>query len=412
MVVAVDTSGAEKALDAGGSVLDAVVVYAQGAVCTRRARVVVPGGHRGDLRVRIGDVPLSAVAQSLRGAVAAGPEGVRVADVRPHVEAVLVEPEDLPELRRALDAATERRSRLTGRRTRLAAEIEATAALRAVPGKPRREDPYPRPASVEPVLALADFVARRLTTLHDRMRALDGDCREADYDVAVAQHRLAEASGAVRTEETRTTGAAVVTLDGLPEDASDPVEIVLDLEYQVPGARWVPQYQLRLDRAMTGGTLVMRAAVAQRTGEDWSGVRLGLSTADLDRRTDLPELRSLRIGRRQAAPPASGWREPPSGLDELFTGYDAGESKRQQRLSSLGRPVPRAGGYGGPPDGLLVGGAPEPRYVDDEDTDSWMYAEQDRGMTFAGSPPRAPGAAAPPPMMAAPAAPAAQAMPA
>jgi hypothetical protein len=52
-------------------------------------------------------------------------------------------------------------------------------------------------------------------------------------------------------------------------------------------------------------------------------VRLGLSTADLLRRADLPELRSLRIGRRQEEPAHLSWREPPAGLDDLFAGYDA-----------------------------------------------------------------------------------------
>ncbi|MCI0385985.1 DUF4139 domain-containing protein, partial [Streptomyces sp. CNQ085] len=102
-------------------------------------------------------------------------------------------------------------------------------------------------------------------------------------------------------------------------------EAELEVEYHVPGATWSPVYQLRLDGADSafGGTIVLRACVAQRTGEDWTGVRLGLSTADLLRPADVPRLRSLRIGRRQEEPTARGWREPPPGLDELFAGYDA-----------------------------------------------------------------------------------------
>jgi hypothetical protein len=326
--------------------LESVVVYAQGAICTRRARVAVPDGHTGELRVQVGGIPLAAYAESLRGSVVDSGGTVRVADVRPHLETQVVTAEDLPQLRRVLDEARERARRLAGRRVRLRTEIDATAALRAVPAKPRREDPYPRPASVEPVLALADFVDTRLTSLHESYRAVDAECRQADHDVTVAKHRLDEASGALRTTETQTTGAAVLTLDVAESVAG---EVLLDVEYQVPGARWVPQYQLRLDPAMTGGSLVMRAAVAQRTGEDWSGVRLGLSTADLDRRTDLPELRSLRIGRRQAVPPASGWREPPSGLDELFTGYDTRRQARALRQEEYAGAVALAGpgGLGG-----------------------------------------------------------------
>ncbi|MCF2529519.1 DUF4139 domain-containing protein [Yinghuangia soli] len=364
MVVAVESDVSGRALE---SVLDAVVVYARGAVCTRRARFVLPAGHRGELRIRVGDVPLSASAPSLRGSIVSGPAGLRVADVRPRIEAVVVEAADLPRLRRIRDEAFEAAAKLTARRKRLAADIDTVAALRAVPAKPRREDPYPRPAAVEPVLALAAFVADRLDVLHGRLQALDEECRRADHEAQVAAHRLQEASGALRTEQSRTTGAAVLTLD-LPDAVQDAADVVVDLEYQVPGACWVPMYQLRLDTAMTSGTLVMRAAVAQRTGEDWSAVRLALSTADLDRRTDLPELRSLRIGRRQAAPAPSGWREPPVGLDELFGGYDTAAAKRPPRYSGVAlaagaadsedlyrtgtfAAVPAFGGPGGPPDG-------------------------------------------------------------
>src|SRR6185369_5115727 len=76
------------------------------------------------------------------------------------------------------------------------------------------------------------------------------------------------------------------------------------------------------------GVLTMRAAVAQGSGEDWSQVKLSLSTAALDRRTALPELKSLRIGRAQPPPQRSGWRDPPPGLDELFSGFDAAWARR------------------------------------------------------------------------------------
>lgn len=390
MAVAVEPDAPAQA--ALGSVLESVVVYAQGAICTRRARFTLPEGHRGEFRVHVDDVPLSAYPQSLRGSVASGPDGLRVADVRPHIDAVVVEPRDVPELRRACDAANEYLLRLSTRRRRLQTEIETTAALRAAQARQRRDDPYPRPAAVEPVLALADFVADRLGVLQVRLRALDEEYRQAEHDARVAKHRLDEASGSLRVEEARTTGSAVLTLDLAGEASTSATEVVVDLEYQVPGARWVPQYQLRLDQAMTGGSLVMRAAVAQRTGEDWTGVRLGLSTADLDRRTDLPELRSLRIGRRQAAPAPSGWREPPSGLDELFAGYDQGEAKRRARAAQAA-PLP-----------VAVGSAAKSDAYDTADlrlgADAWMQEEQARAITPDPMPVAAP---MPPPMVMPPA---------
>jgi hypothetical protein len=55
--------------------------------------------------------------------------------------------------------------------------------------------------------------------------------------------------------------------------------VTLELEYFVPGARWVPAYQCRMSRDGRETTLALRALVCQRSGEDWSAAKLELSTA-------------------------------------------------------------------------------------------------------------------------------------
>jgi hypothetical protein len=75
----------------------------------------------------------------------------------------------------------------------------------------------------------------------------------------------------------------------------------LVVRYRVPGARWAPAYSLELDPALRTGTLTIKAAVAQQTRRGLDGdVDLVVSTARPQDWHDLPELRSLRIGRRQA----------------------------------------------------------------------------------------------------------------
>ncbi|MFO0632880.1 MAG: DUF4139 domain-containing protein [Nannocystaceae bacterium] len=128
----------------------------------------------------------------------------------------------------------------------------------------------------------------------------------------------------------------------------------LAIDYQVPGARWVPSYQLALDDR-GGGSLTMRAAIAQATGEDWHGVALSLSTASLSRRTSVPELQSRRVGRKQPEPPRAGWREPPPGLEGLFADYDGfaatDPAVRTTRAGSLGArpPMPASPAIPPPP---------------------------------------------------------------
>ena len=48
----------------------------------------------------------------------------------------------------------------------------------------------------------------------------------------------------------------------------------------------------------------------------------------------MPELKALKIGRRQEAPPRSGWREPPPGLEALFEAYDSAMSGMPPRSAA------------------------------------------------------------------------------
>ncbi|MFD7692604.1 DUF4139 domain-containing protein [Streptomyces sp. NPDC059805] len=296
------------------STLDAVVVYAQGALCTRVARGTVPA----DGRVRVTGLPRSMDPGSLR-ATAAGGNGARVTEVRLEVAAVPAGTEDTGSLRREMERLRDVHAAARARRDRQAGLIGETAALRPVPPAREPGDP-PRATPADAWLRLAAFVDARLRAQQHRLTELEEELRRAEHDLAVATDRWTRASTDVPSGDIATSVVAVVTLDGV-DTAAGPVE--LELEYGVPGAVWAPAYRLTHRRGEDGGTLVLRASVAQRTGEDWTGVRLALATADLRRRTDLPKLRSLRLGRRQPAPTPSGWREPPAGLADLFSGYDA-----------------------------------------------------------------------------------------
>ncbi|MFJ6016722.1 DUF4139 domain-containing protein [Streptomyces sp. NPDC092952] len=306
------TAGSLDSLPEWGSALDSVVVYARGALCRRLARGSVPP----DGRVRVTGLPRSLDPGSLRVRVL-GDSGARVTGARVEVGA---EPSgaEVPEgPRREFERLTEEYAAVCGRRDRQLGLIEEVSALRPVPPARRREDPHRRTAA-DAWLALADFVDGRLTGLHARLVELEEAVREAEHRLTVAADRLERASTDTPSPGVDTTVRAVLTLDGAGDGDTG-----VELEYGVPGAVWVPTYRLGHRRDDDSGRLVLRASVAQRTGEDWTGVRIALATADLRRRTDLPRLRSLRIGRGRPAPAPSGWREPPAGLGDLFSGYDA-----------------------------------------------------------------------------------------
>lgn len=305
-----------------GSALDSVVVYAQGAVCRRLARGNVPA----DGRVRVTGLPRSLDPGSLRARVLGAP-GVRVVEARVEVDA---EPSDTGAsdgLRREVERLRDEHAAAEGRRDRQLSRIEEVRALHPVAPPRKRDDPHRR-TPVDAWLELADFVEQRLTGLHAHLVELEEALERAEHELTVAVDRLARASTDAPSAHVESTVCAVLTLDGAGHgDAGDETrgdaEVEVEVEYGVPGAVWAPAYRLTHRQGDDDGRLVLRASVAQRTGEDWTGVLVSLSTADLRRRTDLPRLRSIRIGRRQPAPAPSGWREPPAGLADLFTGYDA-----------------------------------------------------------------------------------------
>lgn len=347
-----------------GSTLDSVVVYAQGALCRRRAR----GGVPADGRVRVTGLPRSLDPGSLRARVL-GDSAVRVTEARVEVEAEPLDSGAQDGLREDVERLHDAYAAAEGRRDRQLRLIQEIKALQPVAPPRKRDDPTHRRTPVDAWLELADFVDERLTGLHARLVELEEAVLLAEHELEVAADRLDRASTDAPAAHIETTYCAVLTLDGTGGD-----EVELELEYGVPGAVWVPTYRLTARQDDGDGRLVLRASVAQRTGEDWTGVRIALATADLGRRTDLPKLRSVRIGRRQPAPQPSGWREPPAGLADLFAGYVAAGPRPAAGSLAMSLPVGAAaaedvplpppytaapaslptpgGAYGGPPQGF------------------------------------------------------------
>lgn len=413
-----DAAGAERmtadSAPRWGSTLDSVVVYAQGALCSRLARGAVPSAGR----VRVTGLPRSLDPGSLRVKVLGAP-GVRVTEARVEVEAEPAGTDVLDTLRHAYERLSDALAAAQGRRDRQLSLIEEVRALHPVPPARKRDDPHRR-TPADAWLELADFVDERLTGLHHRLVGLEEAVRGVEHELSVVADRMERASTDVPAAHVETTVCAVVTLDGT--GGTGDAEVELELEYGVPGAVWVPAYRLTHRQGDGSGRLVLRASVAQRTGEDWAGVRIALATADLRRRTDLPRLRSVRIGRSQPAPAPSGWREPPAGLVGLFSGYDtAGPSPTRTNgtvaagpwpgsvdaLASGPVPPPAPQGYGAPPPPADAGGAfpeafggamPAPAPPTGAGPHTVMRsATRSRTGAPASAAPPAPGMAAPPP---------------
>jgi hypothetical protein len=257
------------------SAITDVVVFADRAQITRTVTADVPAG-RADLL--FDGLPAQLIASSL-AAEGEGAATLLGTDLRPVRGSA-----DVDARRRAL---TEQRDKLSATRrvdadrvARLQADLTFLASVKPI-----------APGSVQPGLFLADDVAVQLTAVAravgadtERLlleqRAAEARIREVDAEIA----RLDRESSALGQSRTDTARVAV----GL--DASRAGKVTVRLRYLVTGASWTPHYDARFDPKSRQARLELSGDISQRTGEDWSGVRLVVSTADPNRSTAPPRL--------------------------------------------------------------------------------------------------------------------------
>ncbi|MBF5043759.1 mucoidy inhibitor MuiA family protein [Aggregicoccus sp. 17bor-14] len=149
----------------------------------------------------------------------------------------------------------------------------------------QRELAAPRPdarawtAALESALgAQLEAAARKAATLA-RERELRAEAQEVDA-------RLAALAAASERGERRAEVRLTCTAQG---------EARVELSYLVGGAGWEPTYEARSDEAHGAVELTTLATVRQRTGEDWRGAKVTLSTAVPLQNATPPELRSLQL---------------------------------------------------------------------------------------------------------------------
>ncbi|WP_437623315.1 DUF4139 domain-containing protein [Sorangium sp. So ce1151] len=313
--------------------IEAVVVYARGAIVTRRVELATPL-PRGATEISVTGITPLAEPGSFRALVdaagepasASGEAGASPArrDVR---EVIGVR------ARLAVPPAPVSRSALSARLRELELAIERLGAeyahlrlwrdkLGAValdPELARRFRPGDPAARIRDALAVSGVLSDELAALDARAAVVEAELERARKELLAAQLDAAQAASGEVEERAPARLDVAVRLAPARDGAGG--EPALRLEYAVAAARWWPAYAARFSRGATEVALQLDALVAQASGEDWKDVRLALSTADLVQDTRLPELASLRLSRAQR-PPRRGYRPAPEGLDAMFEGFD------------------------------------------------------------------------------------------
>lgn len=280
---------AAAAAQAGEGRISQVVVYPDRAQVTRAQTVACSARAAAEFA----ELPPAADLKSLRATSSSGAvEGIDV-QTRARDAAFAPKAAELDAKVRKLEA---RAQELRDQQARARLQARAAAGYEAVAAQlVSREMALPAPDARAWGAALDGALAARLKSSAAGLEA-GVKLREVERDLADARARRAELGESAQRRET------VARVQVACAEGSARVE----LTYLVGGASWSPLYEARSDDDGSGAgqvELSLVAAVSQRTGEEWKGARLVLSTAVPRQDATPPELVPLRIWSEKREPP-------------------------------------------------------------------------------------------------------------
>jgi uncharacterized protein (TIGR02231 family) len=268
----------------------AVTVYPNSALVTRE--VEVPAGM-GTHELTVTPLPPTTNNTSL---YTEGTDGIRVLTTRFRTRQILEDTrEDVRKLQDEIKQLQRNREELDSELKALQANSQTISKMEGFMAVTTVHATEKGNLNSDSAIALSDHIKKsRLETARElvKVQQKSQDIQEkSDF----AQRKLSElSSGPVRTERD-----AVIVVEKTNANAGK-----VRLNYLVDAAAWRPMYKLRAGKAAKDPVQIeYLAAVMQHTGEDWSTVKLVLSTAQPMLNAAPPELQTLHV---TAAPQGSG----------------------------------------------------------------------------------------------------------
>ncbi|OAI39245.1 hypothetical protein AYO40_01360 [Planctomycetaceae bacterium SCGC AG-212-D15] len=267
-------------IKASTSRVTAVTVYTNSALITRE--VEVPAGA-GTVELVVTPLPPQTIRSSL---YTEGSDGVRVLATRFRTRQLM---EDTREDVRRLQDEIEQ---LQMAREKLDADVRAVQANIMLLSKLENPAAAVHPAdkaapNSESAIALSKYIMECRTEKSRELVGLQQQAQLNQKKLEFAQRKLNElASGSSRMEQD-----AVIVVDKANAAAGK-----VRLNYLVDATSWHPQYKLRAGKtAKDPVQLEYLAAVTQHTGEDWTDIKLVLSTAQPSLNAAPPDLQALQV---------------------------------------------------------------------------------------------------------------------
>ena len=330
------TSAAQAGEIKTGSVIKAVTIYPSSAKVVRVATINLEAG---DNDVIINNLPLNLNETSLRvsgegqGTMSLGSvelmRNFQEDVVQEREKAILEKIEELQDGRRKIQDAWQR------------SRNQFDCIQRMVFGnksKPKdhnnnhsgEHEAY-RSLPVEKWQEAWDTLDSATATIQDRTRIAEKSLKTYDKQINKLKQELKQV--AVNQRETRTAKLHV--------KSDTATELTLKLTYQIRGARWAPVYDADLDTTTGKIELKTLAQISQRTGEDWKGVDVTLSTLRPSAGTQLPELNPWVLDFMPDLPPPSAMMKNKSFRMAESVEMDAMQTESVELTASAGAaPVP------------------------------------------------------------------------
>lgn len=264
------------------SAISAVTVYPDSARITRTATLNLPAG---ETKVILAGLPLQLEATSLRvsgtssSAVSLG--SVQLTE-QLSSEAVQARERQLQEEIRRWQ---EKRQEVADIKTRAEQQL---AFIRATGLQQPNKENTAQGASVLPLNQWQQAWQTLETATAEaqaKVRAADKTLQDFDKGLAQLQEQLEQ----IATGETSNRTASLYV------KAAQASSLTLTLNYQIPEANWSPVYEAELDSNTGKLQFKTQAAIQQNTGEDWSNVKVSLSTLRPTASAALPDLNSWVI---------------------------------------------------------------------------------------------------------------------
>ena len=291
------------------SAVDAVTVFLSGAEVTRLAKVKL---DKGEHTIIIGDVPANTIRGSIRveGKATGKLEIGSVDTARKFLQRE--ESQAADGKRKTLEDQIEQ---LKDQKATVESEAQAAATQKKLISNLAELPKRPQSAEAPGTATAGDDWQKILSLIPQATSdagklALDAQqkIRVLDRNIKDLRNQLASLAPA-KTEQTEVRVYVF---------AQTPVDADLTIHYQVPDAHWAPIYDARLQTGTKTEppklTLARRAAISQRSGEDWTSVSLQLSTARPSDGASAPTIDTQFVDYEQPPKPVAA-AAPSANLD-------------------------------------------------------------------------------------------------